>query len=126
MSRNRYEKEIEKILEKAGEDPSNQPDDGPNQAPHRRSPSTGRIVNGRSLGLKFQYALIAGVALIVLGAVLNWLYFFFAGIALVAVGYIIYYRSPRGRGGGGVTRTPRMWRGRSIDEDDPPGDWRRR
>ena len=123
MSRQRYEKEIEEILERAGGESPDQPRraDPPPQrrrpAPPRRGPGSGQF------GLKYQYALIAGIVLIVLAAIINWLYFFVAGLALIVVGYVIYYRAPRGRQGGavdGVSRQRQMWRGRPIDPDDPP------
>lgn len=129
MSRQRYEREIEDILERAGEAPDEQPKQGSGRASQRRrgSPPPQRGQSVRHFGLKYQYAMIAGIVLIVLGAVMNWLYFFVAGLVLVAVGYIIYYRAPRGSSGSDSTgRTRQMWRGRSIDPDDPPDGWRRR
>ena len=126
MSQQRYEKEIEEILEKAGESPDeNRPQDStPAPRRSRGSPPPGRGPAGRRFSLKYQYALIAGIALIVLGAVLGWLFFFLAGVALVVAGYIIYYRAPRGSAG--TPRIRQMWRGRPVDPDDPPDGWRRR
>ena len=127
MSRQRYEKEIEEILERTGETPAERPEGVPSGIPSRRRrvPVAGHGATVRRFGLKFQYALIAGIALIVIGAVMQWLYFFFAGVALVAAGYVIYYRGSRQyrgpRGSSSFTRTPRMWRGRSIDQDDDRG-----
>ena len=117
MSRQRYEKEIEEILERTGEAPDEKPRQGSRRAPQRRrgSPASQRGQSGRHFGLKYQYALIAGIVLIVLGAVMNWLYFFLAGLALVVAGYVIYYRAPKGSSG---TRRPQqMWRGRPMDPD---------
>ncbi len=126
MSRQRYEKEIEEILEKTGGGPTENPQQGGGRAPQRRrgSPAPRRGPSTRHFGLKYQYALIAGIVLIVLGAVAGWLYFFLAGLVLVVAGYVIYYRAPRGSSG--VSRTQQMWRGRRIDPDDPQDGWRRR
>ena len=117
MSRQRYEKEIEEILEKAGAGPDEQPKQGGGRNPQRRrgSQAPQRGQSTRHLALKYQYALIAGIVLIVLGAVAGWLYFFFAGLALVVAGYVIYYRAPRGNSG--ASRSQRMWRGRPMDHD---------
>ena len=117
MSRQRYEKEIEEILKRSGEEPSERPQEGDGQTPQRRrgSRSPRRGTTTRHYGLKYQYVLIAGIVLIVLGAVMNWLYFFLAGLALGALGYVIYYRAPRGSSG--TQRTQQMWRGRRIDPD---------
>ena len=117
MSRQRYEKEIEEILERAGEAPDEQPKQGSGRTPQRRrgSPATKRESSTRHFALKYQYALIAGIVLIVLGAVMSWLYFFLAGLVLVVLGYIVYYRAPKG--GSGTQRTQQMWRGRTIDRD---------
>ena len=117
MSRQRYEKEIEEILEKAGAAPDEQPKQGGGRASQRRrgSPAPQRGQSARHFGLKYQYALIGGIVLIVLGAVMNWLYFFLAGLALVVVGYVIYYRAPKGNPG--TQRNQQMWRGRPIDRD---------
>ena len=115
MNQRRYEKEIEEILENAGEEPGEQPRRQGNRSPRRRSASGPRELSGRHFGLKYQYALIAGIVLILVGAVLGWLYFFLAGVALVVAGYVIYYRAPRG--GVGASQTRRMWRGRPVDPD---------
>ena len=117
MSRQRYEKEIEEILERSGEGPSEQPKQGSGRTPQRRrgSPATKRESSTRHFALKYQYALIAGIVLILIGAVAQWLYFFFAGLALVVLGYIVYYRAPKGSSG--TQRTQQMWRGRTIDRD---------
>ena len=125
MSRQRYEKEIEDILEKAGEVPAENQQQGTARAPQRRrgSQAPRRETSARHFGLKYQYALIAGIVLIVLGAVAGWLYFFLAGLVLVVAGYVIYYRAPRGSPG--VSRTQQMWRGRRIDPEDPQDGWRR-
>ena len=82
MSRQRYEKEIEEILERTGAAPEEQPKRGSGQAPQRRrgSPAPQRGQPARHFGLKYQYALIAGIVLIVLAAVMSWLYFFVAGL----------------------------------------------
>ena len=121
MSRQRYEKEIEEILERTGGESSEQPRQTNLPPQRRRPPSPRRGPGGRQFGLKYQYALIGGIVLIVLGGVLDWLYFFLAGLALLVIGYVIYYRAPRRSGGGDSTgRTPQMWRGRTIDPDDPP------
>jgi hypothetical protein len=115
MSRQRYEKEIEEILANAGESAPPSPERNSEDPPRRRdrTPSTGPRVPGGRFGLKYQYPLLAGIVLILIGAFLHWPYFFFAGLALVALGYILYYRAPRG--GQGSSRTPRAWRGRSMD-----------
>ena len=121
MSRQRYEDEIEEILasasESAPEHPNRNSDDAPR--PGRRSPSPGRWRAAGAFGLRYQYPLLAGIGLIVISSILHWLYFFIAGLALVVAGYIIYYRAPRG--GRSVDRTQRIWRGRSIDPEDPAG-----
>ena len=119
MSRQRYEKEIEEILEKAGATSDEPPKQGGGRAPQRRrgSPSPRRGPSSRHFGLKYQYALIAGIVLILVGAVAQWLYFFFAGIALVVIGYIIYYRAQKGSPG--TSRAQQVWRGRPIEPDDP-------
>ena len=126
MSRQRYEKEIEEILERSGESTPELPRRGSEDSPppRRRSPNPGRGRTVRVSSLKFQYPLIAGIALILIGAIFSWHYFFFAGLALVVAGYVIYYRAPRGERG--LSRSPRKWRGRSMDQDDPPGQWRGR
>ena len=125
MSRQRYEREIEDILERAGEAPDEQPGKTSGRAPQRRrgSPSPQRGQSVRHFGLKYQYALIAGIVLILVGAVAQWLYFFFAGLALVVAGYIIYYRAPKGSSR--TQRTQQMWRGRPIDPDEPTDSRRR-
>lgn len=125
MSRQRYEKEIEEILEKTGAAPDEQPKQGKGRAPQRRrgSPAPQRGQSARHFGLKYQYALIAGIVLIVLGAVMSWLYFFVAGLVLVVAGYVIYYRAPKGSSG--TDRPRQMWRGRPIEPDEP-SDSRRR
>ena len=117
MSRQRYEKEIEEILERSGEGPSERPEQGSGRAPQRRrgSPSPQRGPSTRHFSLKYQYALIAGIVLILLGAALNWLYFFLGGLVLVALGYVIYYRAPKVSSG--AQRSQQMWRGRPIDRD---------
>lgn len=117
MSRQRYEKEIEEILERAGEAPDEQPRQSSGRASQRRrgSPAPQRGQSTRHFGLKYQYALIAGIVLIVLGAVMSWLYFFLAGLALVVAGYVIYYRAPKGSPG--TQRSQQMWRGRPMDPD---------
>ena len=126
MNRQRYEKEIEDILAKAGEKTPEQPDhtSEDTQVPRRRSSSQGRGRTARGFRLKFQYPLMVGIGLIVFGAILHWLYFFAAGLVLVAAGYLIYYRSPRG--GPKVDRTSQVWRGRSVEPDDPSDRERRR
>ncbi len=120
MSRYRYEKEIEKILEKAGEG-APPPVQGADDEPPRRlrSPVSGQRKPARTIRLKYQYMLLIGFGLIVAGAFFNWVYFFLAGLALLVTGYVIYYRAPRG--GQSLSQNQRMWRGRSIDPDDPPG-----
>ena len=117
MSRQRYEKEIDEILKRAGEAPDEQPRQGSGQDAQRRhgSPPAQREKSVRHFGLRYQYLLIAGIVLIVLGAVMDWLYFFVAGLALVAAGYVIYYRAPKGSPG--TQRTRQMWRGRPMDPD---------
>ena len=117
MSRQRYEKEIEEILERSGEGPAEQPRQSSGRASQRRrgSPAPQRGQSARHFGLKYQYALIAGIVLIVLGAVMSWLYFFLAGLALVVAGYVIYYRAPKGSPG--TQRSQQMWRGRPMDPD---------
>lgn len=125
MSRQRYEKEIEEILERAGDEPHDEPRQSGGRPPQRQrsSPPPRRGPAVRQFGLKYQYALIAGIALIVIGGILHWLYFFLAGLVLLVAGYVIYYRAPRRGGGGGdsTNGTRQMWRGRPIDPDDPPG-----
>lgn len=126
MSRDRYEKEIEEILKQAGEGPSQPPQPQEQEQPrHRRqrrrverSPVAFR---GR---VNYRAALVAGVSLIVVAAILNWMYFLLAGILLVGFGYYLYYRSAGSTSSG--NRTPRMWRGRSIEPDEPPGRFGRR
>ena len=117
MSRQRYEKEIEEILERTGAAPAEQPRQSSGRNPQRRrgSPAAKRESSTRHFALKYQHALIAGIVLIVLGAVMSWLYFFLAGLALVVAGYVIYYRAPKGSPG--TERTQQMWRGRPIDRD---------
>ena len=117
MSRQRYEKEIEEILERSGEGPAEQPKQGSGRTPQRRrgTPTPHRESSIRHFALKYQHALIAGIVLIVLGAVMGWLYFFVAGLVLVVAGYVIYYRAPRG--GSGTHRSQQIWRGRPIDRD---------
>jgi hypothetical protein len=121
MGQQRYQKEIEDILERAGEQPPEEPWHAPDEAPRRRRalPSRLRGATVRHGGFKYQYALLAGIGLIVIGAIFQWLYFFFAGLALLVAGYVMYYRAPRTSGG--APRRPQMWRGRSIEPDDPPG-----
>ena len=119
MDQHRYEKEIEEILEKAGESSTEQPDRESVRVPlRRRSPSPRRSGTGRRFALKYQYALWAGIALIVIAAMAHWVYFFVAGLLLLAAGYVMYYRAPRG-GAVATERTQQVWRGRSIDPDDP-------
>lgn len=117
MSRQRYEKEIEEILEKAGAGPTDRQQQGSGRSPQRRrgSPAPQKGQSSRHFGLKYQYALIAGIVLIVLGAVMGPLYLFLAGLVLVVAGYVIYYRAPKG--GPGPSRSQRMWRGRPIDPE---------
>ena len=125
MSQDRYEREIEEILEKAGETPPDKPWHGPDEAPRNRgrfrSPARGITV--RHAGFSYQFALVAGVALIIVSALFHSGYILLAGVALLALGYFMFYRAPRASGG--IARAPRMWRGRSIEPDDPPPERRR-
>ncbi len=131
MDRERYEREIEEILEKAGEKPSDQSRREPRGEPPRRRRSGASGGGLRLPSLKYNHLLLAGIGLVLLvgirlmlvGPSLGWLYFFFAGVAMLVLAYVIYYRAPRARGG--ANRSPRMWRGRSIEPDEPPGRRRR-
>ena len=119
MAQQKYQKEIEEILEKAGEKPPEDPSRPPEETPRRRRPRPSGDAGARSFRIKYQFVLAAGIALVLLGAIAGWLYFFFAGVVLLVLGYVMYYRAPRVANG--PTKAPRMWRGRSIDPEDPPG-----
>ena len=89
----------------------------------RRFPAVSVGAGQSQAGSRYRYVLLAGIGLLVIGALMNWLYFSLAGLALIIAGYVMYYRAPRASGE--TTRVPRMWRGRSMEPDDPP-DHRRR
>ena len=118
MDQQRYEKEIEEILERAGAAPPEEPRPGPGNAPPRRRRPRSPGGGPRRLSVKYQYVLFGGIGMVLLGAIFGWLYLFFAGVAMLVLGYVMYYRAPRT--GSVESRAPRMWRGRTIDPEDPP------
>lgn len=124
MSRQRYEKEIEQILKKAGETPRRE------QARRRQGTEGGGRVSVRRLVASYKVLLLAGIIMLIASYVVSNLYVFLASIGLIAAGYVMYYRAPRAASvsGGGPSSSdpshdpgPKMWRGRPIDPDDPPG-----
>lgn len=120
MSQDRYQREIEEILKKAGESPPEEPRNGPDEQPpsRGRSRSPARSITVRPTRFSYKYALLAGIAVIIVSALLHSAYVLLAGVALLALGYVVYYRAPRD--GNTVSRSPRMWRGRPIEPDDQP------
>ena len=131
MNQQRYEKEIEEILKQAGDGPAPAPE--PQRSPPQRrrpkpesSPSLGRWLAAKLAGTGYKAVLLLGISLLVISWFTDGLYLFLAGVAFLLAGYIMYYRAPRvGRGGGaglagGGSSGPKMWRGRSIEPDDPP------
>ena len=125
MNQSRYEKEIEEILRKAGEETPGESPQGSGEPPRRRrrnSPARRRVTLPR-FAFGYKVVLLAGIVAIAVAALANigGLYLFLVGVALLVAGYVMYYRAPRSGGVAGGAPSPRMWRGRRIDPDDPPG-----
>ena len=126
MSQQRYEKEIEDILEKAGSSPSPEPQrnlpPGPPPPNRRRRTSYSRVVSLLRAVTSYKGVLLLGIVLIVISSISGSLYLFLGGVAFLVAGYVMYYRAPRSGGGSGDEESPttKMWRGRSLDSDDPP------
>ena len=121
----RYEKEIEEILKNAGESQTEEPPSGPAAPPPERRPGPSRPprrTRPRSLTLNYKYLLGAGLILLLVSMFVGGLPLFLLGAALLVAGYVVYYKAPRSGGGtssgAGGKRTPKMWRGRTIDPGD--------
>lgn len=121
----RYEKEIEEILKNAGESASDQSRSGAPQPPPERQPqgdpprrpNPGR----RTLAFNYKHLLGAGIIVLIISLFFGGLPMLLIGAALLVAGYYVYYKAPRsggGSGGGGGRRTPKVWRGRTIDPGD--------
>ena len=129
MNQQRYEKEIEEILKKTGDDTGREQQPESGGPPRRRSGmSLGRTVSMRRVGINYKALLLAGLSVLIVSYVMDNSFVFLAALALLVAGYVFYYRAPRATGAGvgsGGAAGPKMWRGRPVDPEDPPGRGRR-
>ena len=123
----RYEKEIEEILKNAGDSPTEErPSDPsgppPERLPGRKDPPRRKRSVSRSLSLGYKHLLGAGIIALVASLFFGGVPMLLIGAALLAAGYFVYYRAPRSGGGNGSggRRSPKVWRGRTIDPGDEP------
>ncbi len=119
----KYQKEIEKILEGLGEDvPTNSREPGkptrstPSELSSANSQPTTRGSGRRGPAVSPGKLAIAGLLLLLFGAIINITWLIWGGLGLLVGAYLLFFVKPRS------SSYEKRWRGQSL-EDQPSSTW---